>query len=428
MIDRSFDSANRRAVAELPKLSRHSMRNRLRIPLLFIAAAAIFFISPQPLYSAATVDPNTLGYDDVSPSDPIGWTSTTTAYVGATASGELTVDGGSSIYSNVTHIGYATDSTGTMTVDGIGSNWIDYWQLYVGGSGIGTLDITESGAVRSFGGNIGQNSGSTGTVTVDGIGSNWINSDTLVIGNSGHGILNVTNGGSVSNSYGYIGRSSGSTGTVTVDGTGSTWTNSGKLTVGDKDSGTLDITNGGLVSAAGTLTIDNNLDNDSFINLATGGMLALYGDADDSLTSFLGIITGSDNIRYWDDSILDWAHISGATWDDYTLQYMTTGDLVGYTMLTVGEVPISILGDCNCDGMVNTADLAAITGNWQQFVTNGAADGDLNGDGQVTTADLAQVTGNWQAGVTAVPEPSTLAMLALGGLMIGGLRMRRRNR
>jgi Dockerin type I domain len=75
---------------------------------------------------------------------------------------------------------------------------------------------------------------------------------------------------------------------------------------------------------------------------------------------------------------------------------------------------MAIPGDCNGDNMVTTADLAAVTGNWQQYVTGGATDGDLNGDGQVTTADLAAVTGNWQYGVTAVPEPSSIiAILAL---------------
>ena len=77
-------------------------------------------------------------------------------------------------------------------------------------------------------------------------------------------------------------------------------------------------------------------------------MLGLYGDADDLLTDFLGLIGGTDAIRYWDDSISDWADITGATdGEDYTLS-LGAGDLAGYTMLTVGEVPepatIALLG------------------------------------------------------------------------------------
>ena len=69
-------------------------------------------------------------------------------------------------------------------------------------------------------------------------------------------------------------------------------------------------------------------------------MLALLGDADDSLADFLNLISGTDAIRYWDDSISGWADITGATYGvDYTLTHLTTGDLTDYTMLTVTAVP-----------------------------------------------------------------------------------------
>ena len=78
----------------------------------------------------------------------------------------------------------------------------------------------------------------------------------------------------------------------------------------------------------------------AFVNMATGGMLAIQDEGDSSITQFLGLVKGTDAIRYWDDSILDWANITGATYDQkYTLEYLTTGDLTGFTMLTVGVVP-----------------------------------------------------------------------------------------
>ncbi len=130
------------------------------------------------------------------------------------------------------------------------------------------------------------------------------------------------------------GYSSDSTGVVTVDGTGSIWAIVSGLDVGCIGNGTLDITSGGLVSVGGILTIDIYLDGDSVINMATGGMLALRGDADDLLGDFLGMIEGTDAIRYWDG--LDWADITGANpGSDYTLSYLETGDLTGYTVLTV---------------------------------------------------------------------------------------------
>jgi len=74
--------------------------------------------------------------------------------------------------------------------------------------------------------------------------------------------------------------------------------------------------------------------------MATGGMLALFGNADDSLAAFLGLMYGTFDIRYWDDSLAGWADITGATrGEDYTLTYHAAGDLAGYTVLTVTTVP-----------------------------------------------------------------------------------------
>jgi hypothetical protein len=112
--------------------------------------------------------------------------------------------------------------------------------------------------------------------------------------------------------------------------------------------------------------------------MATDGMLALYGDADDSLFDFLDLIGGTDAIRYWDDSILSWADITGATYgDDYTLGYLTEGDLTGYTMLTV-YTP-GPRADFDGDGDVDGADFLV----WQR----GGSPNPLS------SSDLA----NWQA-------------------------------
>ncbi len=257
--------------------------------------------------------------------------------VGSHGSGTLDITGGGAVSSYVGHIGRWSDSTGAVTVEGAGSTWTSS-SLYVGHAGDGTLDITGGGTVSSEWGHISFYSGSTGEVTVRGQGSTWTNSRDLEVGERGDGTLNITGGGAVSNGYGNIGRLSISSGEVTVDGTGSTWTNSGDLYVGRYGEGTLDITGGGLVIVGDTLTIDDDRDGDGFINMSTGGMLALFGDADDSLSDFLGLIEGADAIRYWDDDISDWDDITHATMGvDYQLSYLTAGDLSGYTMLTVPE-------------------------------------------------------------------------------------------
>ncbi len=280
---------------------------------------------------------------DVIPSDPSTWTSTTWGFIGDTGNGTMGITGGSDVIDELGNIGYGSGSTGVVTVDGAGSTWTNSDFFNVGWYGNGTLNVTGGGAVSSGYGDIGFFSGSTGAVTVDGAGSTLTNGGNLHVGWGGNATLNISGGGAVSNDFGRIGIFSGSTGAVTVDGAGSTWTNSDNLFVGIHGDGTLNITGGGLVSVSGTLTIDDNGGDDSFINMATGGKLALFGDADNSMVEFMGLIGGTGAIRYWDSSIADWADITGATLGiDYTLEYLTGGDLAGYTMLTVPE-PATLL-------------------------------------------------------------------------------------
>lgn len=70
--------------------------------------------------------------------------------------------------------------------------------------------------------------------------------------------------------------------------------------------------------------------------MATYRMLALKGEADGSVLDFLDLVEGTDAIGYWDTSLPGSAPITTATEGiDYTLDYLTEGDLDGYTALTV---------------------------------------------------------------------------------------------
>ncbi len=118
--------------------------------------------------------------------------------------------------------------------------------------------------------------------------------------------------------------------------------------MGDEGAGTLNITNGGLVEVNGMLAIDYDTVFsadpiiDSCINMSTGGMLALYGDADDSLLDFLSLVEGTDAINYWDAGLSGWDALSNATWGaDYTLA-LGQGNLAGYTVLTVGTYTLPV--------------------------------------------------------------------------------------
>ena len=79
-------------------------------------------------------------------------------------------------------------------------------------------------------------------------------------------------------------------------------------------------------------------------------------------------------------------------------------------------------GDLNGDGMVGSADLDIVRGNWGQSVEVGCLScGDPSADGIVGSADLDIVRANWgNTAYTAVPEPGMMVLLlcAAVGLLV----------
>jgi T5SS/PEP-CTERM-associated repeat protein len=181
------------------------------------------------------------------------WSNQGDLYVGYSGTGTLQIsDGGVVSNGESNHggiIGYGVGSSGQLTVSGSGSEWTNSEDISVGYSGTGALLITSGGAVSNRNTYIANNAGSTGTMTVTGTGSTASNTDDFYVGNSGAGTLLISGGGSVSVSgaAGYIGYNTDSRGMATVTGTGSTWSND-NLHVGESGTGTLVISNGGAVS------------------------------------------------------------------------------------------------------------------------------------------------------------------------------------
>lgn len=216
----------------------------------------------------------------------------------------------------------------------------DFHVTLVGNTSHGEL-LIDDGSVVSGGAGliIGRGPGSVGVVTVNGPGSYLgCPSGPIWVGHGGDASLLITNGAKVAIQRESLISLGPSTGSVTVDGIGSTWSIRSYLKVGLRS--TLNITGGGLVDVLSTLRIPTYADGNGFVNMASGGMLALNGEADGSIFNFLDLVEGTDAIRYWDTSLPGWAPITAATEGvDYTLEYLTSGDLAAYTMLTVHAVP-----------------------------------------------------------------------------------------
>ena len=320
------------------------------------------------------------------------WTNSGYLNVGVYGDATLSITGGAAVSSMSGNIGYFSGSTSAVTVSGANSKWTNTSYLAVGVGGYGTLNIADGGLVEANGGTwvpsytgsgaINFDGSGTGTLTTAGLmsaasslsGTGTINTTGLVsdedlvfdashglaqiltfngagqnitvnlnvdgsaamgAGYAGSGSLHISDGLAVQSTHGFLGNHPGSTGLATVSGAGSIWATSYNLTVGRNGDGSLTIDDGGLVRVGDTLFIDNSGGGDSYVSMTSGGMLALLGNADDSLTSFLGLIDdalATNPIRYWNEAFLTWDSITNATPGvDYTLTYQTAGDLAGYT-------------------------------------------------------------------------------------------------
>lgn len=191
-------------------------------------------------------------------------------YVASEGDGELVISNGGVVTSNEGAIGYsmASDSTGRVTVTGVGSRWDitlgGYYinpVLRIGGAATGHLTISDGGVVTASSGAIG---GYGSTVTVTGAGSQWLHGSSGTIGfSSGTATLTISDGGTVINgepnpdvyrgSATRLGTDASSSGVVTITGIGSSLTSYQGVLVGEYGTGTLKISDGGKLITPETL-------------------------------------------------------------------------------------------------------------------------------------------------------------------------------
>ena len=382
--------------------------------------------------STATVD----GDDGLG--NPSTWTNFDNLHVGFDGNGMLNIQNGGAVFNTSGRIGSQVGSIGTVTVDGdngsgIPSTWTNFGSLYVGFLGNGTLNIQNGGAVsNTLSGNIGRSAGSTGTATVDGTDSTWTLSSSLTVGGSstlagGTGTLDVLNNG-----------------LVDVGGTLKIW-NPGTVTLdgGSIDATTIDNTDGGTFDFIdGTLTVDTFLG-----DLTQDGGTISPGDSPGTTT-----ITGNYTINAGTLEIEIGGLIQGTEYD--FLDVAGNVDLGGTLDVSLidGFVPapgdaFEIITAASILGTFATESLPALPGSLEWFVHYSGTSveltstfaGDFDFDGDVDGADFlewqqglgsiydANDLADWEANYgavaslaetsTAVPEPNSLALLSLGGLL-----------
>jgi PEP-CTERM motif len=253
------------------------------------------------------------------------------------------------------------------------------------------------------------------------------------------GVLDISGGGEMHIDEPFVNGASGSLkgqGTLRVGPTGlGDMVNRGKIFAGRIEGGSDGrIIDPGLLTLDATSSLEVSIDN--FDQVVAHDRLTVLGDV--LLGGELSVTWGNREVPTQPldpitvlaaDSLAgSFSNISsGARMDIGGISFIvdySTSDVVFHSFL-FDNPPFPLQGDLNGDGFVGIADLGIVLGNWNLNVPPGDPLADPSGDGFVGIDDLGVVLGNWNAGTpptaltatTTVPEPATMWLIALGGLI-----------
>lgn len=147
-------------------------------------------------------------------------------YVGYSGTGTLDVAAGAVAGATPVTLGNFAGSSGTVNVDGAGSVFTAAGSLTIGEHGTGTLKVSNAGQVHasntaSVNVTVGHYAGATGTVTIDGSGSQLIANGLVTVGAAGTGTVTLTSGGRMRTSDSLLlSETAAGQGTLTASGSG----------------------------------------------------------------------------------------------------------------------------------------------------------------------------------------------------------------
>jgi T5SS/PEP-CTERM-associated repeat protein len=402
------------------------------------------------------------------------WNMTGDLFLGAQGTGSLTVENGGQVRSlsgNIARAGGTPYGTGSVTVTGAGSKWTNTNELRVGNNGVGTLNIANGGSVANSDAYIATMPGSKGTVTIGGAGATWtINGILNVAGdlnnstNGGAGSLDINSGATVyvqdtvifPNGTVRLQGGTLDTSTVSFQSTGGQfkWT-AGTLHVGIFQG---NLTNqGGTLSpghSAGLTTVVGSYTQQTAgkLDIEIGGPSAL----DNDLISVSGIasIAGQLQLSMLNNfvpganqtiPIMQAANLTGTFNNVANGQRLATSDFLGSFRVNYGvgstfnpnQIVLSnfistpLAGDYNQNGTVDAADYAV----WRKFVgtTQVLPNDPLGGtigapQYDVWRANFGKTLGQGAADLASIPEPATVALVAMGVLGLFPRRAKRSRR
>jgi T5SS/PEP-CTERM-associated repeat protein len=372
----------------------------------------------------------------------------------------LTVTGGGTVNCYDGVLGDFGSGDGNGTVSGAGSKWDLSGGLTLGRHGHGELTISAGGTVSCQGARIGLVKESSGAMTVESPNSVFVSNSFLNVGSGSNrpGQLTVRDGARVDVA-----------GTLRIQLHGTMSLEGGQVTCGSFDhsaGGTFDFTGGEL--HVETFIGDLVNDGGTICSGQSPGLMTVYGNLVLNAGTVEIELAGDGSNPAWCDRLditgdvtlggvleLDWLPVAGdptskfgGFYDILTYRGGLSGGFTGfggnigeaYIMGIVYDADLGdgllavrveladlLAADTDLDGQVGYTDYAAAR---DGFGSTGPDwfSGDLDFDGEVSYLDyviLKRSFGDAVAGAgSQVPEPTTLALLALGGL--AAIRKRRR--